>query len=58
MIVQVEPVEIGGKLYVAVVIDDLQMGRHGPFDADTAEIVVGRLSRVARALTRGGSDDG
>ena len=59
MIVQVEPITIGNEHYVAVVIDGSEMEPRGPYvNADAAENVAGRLRRVARALTRGGSNDG
>jgi hypothetical protein len=55
VVIQVEPVEVNGQHWVSVVIDDHETNRHGPYaDADAAESVVGRLSRVAHALTGGG----
>jgi hypothetical protein len=52
MIVEVEPVKLDGQHWVSVTIGGSEMERRGPFaDADEAESVAGRLSRVAHALT-------
>jgi hypothetical protein len=51
VVIQVEPIKLGNKFYVSVVIDDHETNPHGPFaTSDEAEAVVGRLSRVAHAL--------
>jgi hypothetical protein len=59
VVIQVEPVEIGGKFWVEVIIGGSKMEKRGPFSTiDEAEAVVGRLSRVARSLSSGGGNRG
>jgi hypothetical protein len=50
MTVDIKAVEIGGKFWVSVVIDDHE-NRHGPFfSADEAAATARRLLRFGRAL--------
>jgi hypothetical protein len=60
MVISIEPTKIGDQHYVAVTIGGCEMKPpRGPYaDADTAEIVAGRMRRIGRALARGSSNDG
>jgi hypothetical protein len=55
VVIQVEPVEIGGKFWIDVTIDD-KTERRGPFDnADAAGAMARRLLQIGRTLSGGGS---
>jgi len=55
----VEPVEVNGKHWIAVVIDNSEMKPHGPFrTAAAAELAAARLRRFGRALTSSSSSEG
>ena len=59
MTIDIRPVEIGGKFWIAVVIDNDAMAPKGPFEtADTAESVARRLRWFGRALANSGGRGG
>ena len=50
MTIDIQPIEIGGQLWVRVSMDG-EMKQHGPYDsADTAEIIAIRLAAMCRAM--------
>jgi len=58
-VIEVEPVEVNGKHWIAVVIDNSEMKPHGPFrTAAAAELAAARLRRFGRALTSSSSSEG
>ena len=51
MIINIEPVEIGGKFWVNVVIDGDAMEPRGPYaNTDEAEVMAVRLAATCRAM--------
>jgi hypothetical protein len=51
-VVQVEPIEVDGKFFIAVSISGHAMTRQGPYrNIDETEAVAERMRAVARALT-------
>ena len=51
--IDIKPIEIDGKFWIMVIMDDREINWRGPFaDADVAETVAARLRRFSRALGR------